>query len=226
MTKFLILLLPSFAVATTTSLAPTPIFLKAGFSAVLEFDDTPTRIVLGDAQSFQVEKLDKSLAVRSLVPYATTNMFVYFKARDPRLFILTASEDAEPTFYRKFVAMANVVTPAKEPLKPVQPKQSVRVLSAKFDGKKDYLTVELEVRANSSGPVKPNWNLARLSYARSTVKPLKLWAERQEVQKDSVVKARFVFAKPNISKNLSGVNLILPVHGDTKSLVIALGGGR
>lgn len=53
------LLIPSLATATTLNPAPFPIFLKSGFSSVVEFDDAPTRVVLGDGQSFQVEKLDR-----------------------------------------------------------------------------------------------------------------------------------------------------------------------
>src|SRR5476651_1017859 len=104
---FAILLLSSLVAtgAEVTPIAPImpfPVFLKAGFSSVLEFEEVPVRVVLGDGQSFQVEKVERSLVVRTLSPYAASNMFVYFKDTAPRLFVLTASEDANPTYYKKF----------------------------------------------------------------------------------------------------------------------------
>jgi hypothetical protein len=75
--------------------APLPIFLKMGFSSVLEFSEAPSRVVLGDNQGFKVERLDESIVIKTLVPYANTNMFVYFRAQEPQLFVLTASEEAE-----------------------------------------------------------------------------------------------------------------------------------
>ncbi len=82
---------------------PLPIFLKAGFSSVIEFDEAPIRVVLGDTQSFQVERVERSLVVRTLAPYAVTNLFVYFREASPKLFVLTASEDAEPSYLLKIV---------------------------------------------------------------------------------------------------------------------------
>ena len=98
---FTLLLFPMLAFAAAPP-TPFPVFLKSGFSSVLDFEEAPTRVVLGDAQSFQVEKFERSLVVRALTPYASSNMFVYFRSAEPRLFVLTASEDAEPTYYKKF----------------------------------------------------------------------------------------------------------------------------
>src|SRR3546814_6334164 len=51
---------------------------------------------------FQLEKLNRSIVVKPLAEYATTNMFVYFKGKRARLFILNASEEAEPTYFKRF----------------------------------------------------------------------------------------------------------------------------
>lgn len=219
MKRFILILLftlPDFVYATPT---PFPVFLKTGFSTVLEFDEIPIRVVLGDSQSFQVEKLDHSIVLKCLVPYASGNMFVYFKTKEPRLFVITASEDAEPTYYKKFE------TPAFSTAKPVKSiskyKRSARVLSAHFTEKKDYLTLEIEITADSVAPVKPNWNLVRVLYNKTAITPYKLWAERQDVQKDSGVKARFIFAKPNVPKNLKNVALVIPTLG-SKSFTLEL----
>ena len=92
--RFLFVLLYSTQLlADPIPAVPFPVFLRQGFSSVLEFEEAPTRVVLGDTQNFQVEKLDKSLILKTLVPYATTNMFAYFREKDPKIFILTASED-------------------------------------------------------------------------------------------------------------------------------------
>jgi hypothetical protein len=225
MKKAILILLPLVAVASEIPPAPFPVFLKAGFSSVLDFEDPPTRVVLGDSQSFQVEKLEKSLVVKTLVPYATSNMFVYFKNNETRLFVLTASEDSQPTYYKKFEK-------PQLPKPPMPSKESnslarfsfrgAKVTSTHFDAKKDYLIVETEFSADSTGVVKPNWNLVRLKTNDRTISPFKVWAERKEVQKDSRIKARFIFAKPNLSRDLSGVSFVVPLIGDTRTFSILL----
>jgi hypothetical protein len=223
--KYIILILfPLCTNAAELPPTPFPIFLKSGFSSVLDFDDTPSQVVLGDAESFQVEKLKQSIVLKPLQPYATTNMFVYFRNKKTRLFILTASEDAEPTYYKSF----KTPPPPKVTVKKVVPKMSwtnghsTKLVGAWFDKKKDYLTVDLVVSANSQAPINPKWDWVRLSYKSAAITPMKLWAERQTVQKDSSVKARFIFAKANIPRNLKGVTLIVPIHGSLKPVGVPL----
>ncbi len=202
---------------------PFPLFLRQGFSSVLEFDESPRRVVVGDLQSFQVEKMEKSLVVRAQTAYATSNMFVYFEKGDPRLFVMTASEDAEPTIYRKFEEQK----PEPKAATPAVKTKSVRetkVLVAKFDGKKDYLTVDVLLVADGKGVIRPNWELVRLKSGDLAMKPTKTWAERKEVQRDSEARARFIFVKPNVPKNLQEVRLVMPLQGQTTPISLILGG--
>lgn len=221
----ILLFLPVVSLAATIPPTPFPVFLRAGFSSVLEFDEVPTRVVLGDSHKFQVEKLDRSLVIKTLAPFASTNMFVYFKENEPRLFILTASEDAQPTYYKKFDAPP---PPPKPPVKAALgqiriPKPGGTILSAQFDKKKDYLTVEFEISADSKEMLRPTWSWVRLLSGSKAITPMKLWAERQDVQKDSRVKARAVFAKPNLPRDLSGVSLVVPLQGSINPINLALG---
>jgi hypothetical protein len=229
MILFLLLLLPIAAHATSFQPAPFPIFLKAGFSSVLEFDETPARVVLGNSQSFQVEKLDHSLVIKALAPYAATNMFVYFNSQDPRLFVLTASEDAEPTYYRKFESpklLKQDLKVERSTSPPAFSHRGTKILSTRLDPKKDYLTVEAELSADGKEVLRPMWAWVRLKTATAAIMPFKLWAERQEIQRDSLIKARFIFAKPNVPRNLKGVSLIIPLQGNTTPLVLSLRGGK
>ncbi len=206
---------------------PLPIFLKAGFSSVIEFDEAPIRVVLGDTQSFQVERVERSLVVRTLAPYAVTNLFVYFREASPKLFVLTASEDAEPSYLLKIVTKElPKVTKAAPVFERSIKKAGVRILRQEFDSKKDYLTVGFQIAADSSEPLKPNWDLVRLRFGKNILTPSKLWAERKDVQRDSRVNARLVFAKPNLPRNLSEVSLVVPLQGKANSLSTNLGGGR
>ena len=201
-----------------------PVFLKMGFSSVLEFDEAPTRVVLGDAQTFQVERLERSLVIRALAPYATSNMFVYFRAEPPRLFVLTSSEDAEPTYYKSFEApKIKKAESVSEPARPRYPSSAgTRLLTAQFDDKKDYLTVEVLIAADSKEALRPKWEWVRLIYNRAAISPDKVWAERKEVQKDSRVRARFIFIKPNIPRNLAGTGLVIPLQGQANPLRVTL----
>jgi len=222
--SIVIFFISRLAIADSTPIS-FPLFLRQGFSCVLEFESAPKRVVVGDQQSFQVEKMERSLVVRSLTAYASSNMFVYFDSGDPRLFVLTASEDAEPTLYRKFENLKIVEKKIEAPK--VVTKATVdgaRLVSAKFDAKKDYLTVDAELSAGGKGAIRPEWELARLKFGDTVLKPTKTWAERKEVQRDSKVKARFIFAKPNIPKNLSTTKLVLPVARQAIPISISLGG--
>ncbi len=224
MRKYLFFTIITLSLHASASPTPFPVFLRLGFSSVLEFDETPTRVVMGDPQSFQVEKLDHSIVLKTLVPYATGNMFVYFKNQEPKLFVLTASEDAEPTYFRKFEPLVK-----PKPLtiaKPASYKKDIRLLSTLFDAKKDYLTVEIQISAASGEAIKPNWELVRLSNSGVPLTPSKLWSERKEVQKDTRVKARFIFAKPNIPRNLQGVSLIVPLLGSPTPFTLPIGKSR
>lgn len=223
------LALSSAAVASANP-APFPVFLRQGFSSVLEFPEAPTRVVLGDSESFQVERLDRSLVVKTLTNYATSNLFVYFQEAEPRLFILTASEDAEPTYYKRF----------DPPLKPVQQeprgastkrsavpsKRETKVIDTLFDEKKDYFTVEISIAADSHASIHPNWELIRLTFNGKPIKPFRLWSERKDIQKDSSARARFIFVKPNIPRDLKGVTLVVPLIGDPKAFSLSLGGQK
>jgi hypothetical protein len=231
MKNMILILLPAVSVAGQLPPTPFPVFLKAGFSSVLEFDEIPVRVVLGDGQSFQVEKVDHSLVVRTLTPYAASNMFVYFKDSQPRLFILTASEDANPTYYKKF---DKEIIQTKNPKSDDLPVRSlgvkieskigyaVRITHASFDTKKDYLTLECELQSKSHEILKPVWNLIRISFQAKALVPFKLWSERQEVQKDSKVKFRLIFAKPNLPRDLKGVSLIIPLLGQPNAINVPI----
>jgi hypothetical protein len=230
MKNIIFILWPVVSMGSQMPPTPFPVFLKAGFSSVLEFDDVPIRVVLGDSQSFQVEKADHTLVVRTLAPYAASNMFVYFKNAEPRLFILTASEDATTTYYKKFEKEA-----LPKPVEASQPKAtnlgvkdepkigySIRVVRAEFDPKKDYLVIGCELTSQSKETLKPIWKLIRLSFQSKTLVPFKLWAERQEVQKDSKVRFRLIFAKPNLPRDLKGVNIVVPLLGQSNAISVSV----
>lgn len=201
------LLYATTLLANTT--APFPLFLKTGFSSVIEFNEVPTQVVLGDSQSFQIEKLNRSLAIRTNNPNTSSNMFVYFNEKEPYVFILTSSDEAEPTFYKK------MDFPKAKPLPPkiVAPstkKKFIGITSSHFDTKKDLLTVEVLLRADATSKITPSWERIRLKYKGKELKPKELWSEREVVQKDALVKARFSFIRPDIPKSMKDVLLIIP----------------
>ncbi|MGE4131967.1 MAG: hypothetical protein AB7F86_10035 [Bdellovibrionales bacterium] len=217
------ILLP-IAFALPVAQSPIPIFLKEGFSSILEFEDSPTQVVLGDSSGFQIERLKNSIVIKPLVAYAVTNMFVYFKEKPVKLFLLSASEDSEPTYLRKIETFApspkQVVIPP-----PRRYTRGANLTRAFFDSKKDYLVVELTFSADSTGKVIPNWDLSRLKFKDQSLAASKLWSERHEVQKDSSVRARFVFTKPNVPRDLKDVSLVVPVVGE-RAFQVILAKGR
>ncbi len=198
-----------------------PVFLKEGFSSILEFEEPPTQVVLGDQNLFQIEKLNRSIVIKPLTAYATTNMFVYFKNKDTRLFILSASEEAEPTYYKKFSTLVPPPAPTKSTVA-VKYVRGVRLKQVSFDKKKDYLTVDFEISADSSAKLSPSWDLIRLKHKNKFLTPNKLWSARREIQRDSKVNARLIFTKPNISADLKNSSIIIPLKGTAKSLAMNL----
>ncbi len=215
----LIILFPLIAITAVNDPMPFPVFLKSGFSTILEFEEAPIRVVIGDPQSFQVERLDRSLAIKALAFEATSNLFVYFKSVPPKLFILRASDEVEPTYYKRFETVIQVqpkIPPKSKPL-------MTKVTSSVFDPKKDYLIIEIVVFADTNRLL-PQWNKVRLNYGSKIFQPAKLWSERKDVQKDTQVKARFIFYRPDIPKDFKKVSLILPLLGTSKPIELAIGG--
>lgn len=224
---FKILIFISQALANP-SIGPTafPVFLKEGFSSILEFEESPSQVVLGDQNLFLVEKLNRSIVIKPLSPYATTNMFVYFKTKETKLFLLTASEEADPTYYKKFDSDTQKTEASKEASVPKKYKKGLHVKSSILDSKKDYLTIDLVVAADSMGKLSPSWDLVRIKYNDRIINPSKVWSERREAQRDSFVKARLIFTKPNIPANFKAVSLIVPLKGVSKPLTAYLNGAK
>lgn len=225
--KWMQIILPFVAFAANATPTAFPVFLKEGFSSILEFEESPTQVVLGDQNLFLVERLGKSIIIKPLTPYATTNMFVYFKAKDTKLFILTASEESEPTFYKKFdtPVLPNAEN-SKTPIVVRKYPKGIKVTSSSYDPKKDYLTVDFIVAADSTGKIAPSWDLIRLKYKDKVISPSKLWSERKEAQRDSHIKARLIFTKPNVPADLKDVGIVVPSKGEAKPFTEKLKAGR
>lgn len=187
-----------------------PVFLKYGYSSVIEFEEIPTRAVLGDSHSFQVEKVDKSLVIRPLINTASSNLFVYFKSHPPRLLILTASDESKPTLFKKFESIVRPKEIDKKIVKQDILSRVSGVTKSAFDKKKDFLNVEFVIVADSKNKIEPQWDKIQLKVDKVKIKADKIWSERKEVQKDTYVKARATFIKPNVSKNADSVALIIP----------------
>lgn len=217
-------MLVSMAANASQEPLSTPVFLKFGFSTIVEFEEAPTEVVIGNSQLFQIEQLRKSIVLRPLMKTATTNVFVYFKKASPRLLVLTASNDVKPTYY-KLIRESNL------PKVPTQPKAALplnknqtstvglRVGRIEFRAPHDYLTVDVTITANSSREISPRWDLARLNSRDRHFTPSKVWSARRTVPRDSTIKARFIFSKPDIPGNLSGVSLQLPQEGSAPMIL-------
>lgn len=200
-----------------------PVFLRPGFSSILEFEEAPTQVVVGDQNSFQVERLNKSIVLKPLVTNATTNMFVYFKSQEARIFILKATEDAEPTYFKKFttIAPSTLISPN---LTKFNYKRGVYLKKVNFNNKRDYLTIDFIISADASEKILVDWDNCRLKYKNTFQKPIKVWAERREVQRDSKINARFVFTKPNLPRKSLGAFIILPLINSKNSLTFEIKG--
>ena len=235
--KYLFLLSSVLLATTSVALAtpiPFPVFLKQGFSTVLQFEETPTKVVLGDSRSFTVEKLESSLVIRSLVSDATGNLFVYFKRLEPKLIILNASEDADPTYIHKFTEPKieePKITPSSAGMAKKNDSKShittqMKVQSFHFNHKKDYLLINAYIDAASEQQIQPKWDQIRLTFKNAKIAADQLWSERKTIQKDSRVKFRLVFAKPDIPKNMKDVRLTVPIEGQEKPMSVLFGGAR
>lgn len=218
--------------AALSAPAPVPLFLKAGYSSVLEFEEAPARVVIGDAGSFQVERMEKSILVRPVVEEASTNLVVYFKVSGPRMFILKATPDEEPAMYRKYVSVkeapaASISSKKKLSTGPVHSeirpaKKMTRVTRATLDQKGDYLIVEASFAAPAITRMSPQWKQSKISYKGKDQKPSKIWAEREVVQPGATIRAKFVFNSPEVPKSLAGVTLSVPVQGKYQAIELKL----
>lgn len=224
--KFLMILVASGFANPQIAPSAFPVFLKEGFSSILEFEEAPSQVVLGDQNLFQVERLNRSIVIKPLAPYAVTNMFVYFKDKETKLFLLSASEEAEPTYYKKFETILPKIEEKTKTISKVTYSKGLHIKSIDYDSKKDFLTINFVVAADSAIKIAPNWELVRLKYKDRILVPSKIWSERREVQRDTAIRARLVFTKPNVPTDFKDVNLVVPVKGTSSSLTSALKGAR
>ena len=225
------LLFSNLAIAVNLPPISSPIFLKEGFSSILQFDEAPREVVLGDQKAFFVQKLSDSLVIKPLMPNAVSDMFVYFPDEPPRLFVLTANNHNAPTFFKEFTSIHAPPTGFMRPkfgrsrIAPARAlrvyRQMLRVLSAKFSSKKSYLTISAVITANRFRRLKPEWKSVHLEYQGRIILPKKLWSERREIEKDSSIRCRFIFLKPNLSRSMRLVNLVIPLS-DKHSLTARL----
>ena len=200
------------AVAFASEAQPTtfPVFLKQGFSTILEFQDLPTKVVIGDSKNFQIERVEKSILIKPLIEDGSSNLFIYFKREAPRLLLLRVSEDAEPLLYKRF---ENVIVPKTiVPSKSVQPPKT-KVLSTTFSKKKDYLVVDVLLVAQSDSLIQPKWEMTEIVSKNQKFRPTKVWSERKDIQRNTGVRSRFVFYRPNIPLNLRGTLISIPLVG-------------
>lgn len=222
----MILLLPVITQAAPPSPVPAPVFLKAGFSSILEFDERPTEVVLGDSSAFQVERLNMSVIIRPLVNAASTNLFVYFRKHAARLFILTAADEVQPSYHQSFSLDLPRATNAKAP-SPKTPRAQARLWAkGSFTPKKDFFTVTIELTASQSAALQPDWASIQIEHSGKTIKPKKVWAERNRVARDSTVEARLTFERPDLPSNLTLVSLIVPMNDGSPALKANLSGGK
>lgn len=208
--------------------------MKLGFSSVVEFDEEPEKIILGDSQSFQVEKSNKSLVIRSLVNYASSNLFVYFKKHSTQIFSLTSDEDANPTLLKKIYLNDFVIKGAApkeikqstgEKIKTKENKkyvESVKLTKKEFSKAKDYLTLDYVITAGSSSKLEPTWKKIRLRCGKIEIPTYKTWSEREVMQKDTEMKARVIFLRPNIGNDLKKCFLDIPVKDRSKNLKLEI----
>lgn len=218
--------LNSFALNDPTPVIAQPLFLKLGFSSVIEFDEEPEKIILGDSQSFQVEKSNKSLVIRSLVNYASSNLFVYFRKHSTQIFSLTSDEDANPTLLKK-IYLNDLVNKAEAPKETkVEAKkkyiESVKLTKKEFSKAKDYLTLDYVITAGNLSKLEPIWKKIRLHCGKAEIPPYKTWSQREVIQKDSEMKARIIFLRPNIGNDLKKCFLDIPAKDRSKNLKLEL----
>lgn len=211
-------------VATTP--VPLPIFLKEGFTTVLEFDEPAVQVVLGDQGQFQVERVGKAIAIRPLSSYALTNLFVYFKKSGPRLFILNASEEAEPLHYKRFNSLTSESKKSLVFEKPRIRARRIMLVKSEFSRGNDFLTLNLVVSADSQSKLSPNWSAIDLIYNGKRIRPIKVWSSRREVQRDSQVQAQLNFVQPNVPTSLKNTTLAVPLLNEQKVIVLDLGKGK
>ena len=142
-------------------------------------------------------------------------------------FSLTADEDAVPTEYRKFEVIRPVKNPAPVLSKTASKlKRGAFLKSVSWDKSKDYLTVDGYINANQDSAISPKCEMIRLVDGNKRISPYKVWSERKEVQKDSTIKFRFIFLRPNVNKDLKKNFIIIPLQGKTETLHLELKKGK
>lgn len=193
--------------AVAGPVAPLPVFLKFGFSSVLDFESSPKRVVIGDPLNFQVERAGNSIVMRPLATSAVTNLFVYFEKGEPRQFVLTASEDAEPSMYRKIEREAVLPVVASKP-KTQSAKAPLRAKYRKVSPTE--FEVSLVISGNSARLIDPSWPKIFLQIGGSKKKPIKIWAADRLIRPKNSVAVKLSFEGEVSASALKDANVVVP----------------
>lgn len=74
-----------------------PVRVALGYSTLLQFDGRPTQAIVGDQDSFKVEYVGNSIAIKPLISGVSTNLFVVTEY-DKFNFRITAGRGYEPDY--------------------------------------------------------------------------------------------------------------------------------
>lgn len=77
-----------------------PVRLAIGYSTLIQFDSRPTQVIVGDQDSFKVEHVGNSVAIKPLASGSSTNLFIANQF-DLFNFRLTSGRGFEPDYILK-----------------------------------------------------------------------------------------------------------------------------
>ncbi len=91
-----------------------------GYSTILQFDSSPTSVVLGDQDAFKVEYVSDGLTIKPLIPGVKTNLFV-FTNYERYNFRLSATSSTQADYLVKVTHLPThgISNPKPSPLKVV-----------------------------------------------------------------------------------------------------------
>lgn len=212
------------------------IYLKPGRSSVIQFNEAPVGIILGNPKAFQAERYGSNLVLRSNVASASTNLFVLFKKSDLKSFDLHCDPELKQTSVLKVDYPELVQTSNTDTFKPIQqtmPKDDIlklprnqlflRVMSASWTKHKDYLNITVRITNTHDHRKTLGWKYASLKKGDKFIVPAAVRARRAEVAPNEQIYTKLEYKRPDVPADLKDIKLVLPVK-DSDRIEISMEG--
>ena len=203
--------------------------INENLSTIVEFNQEPEALVIGNKKAFHVEKLQKRLVINStLKAPQNSNLFVLFKGEKMAFLYLISNPGLSHNDFVKIDYPK--VTLAKKPIKikkkRIKKKRKrstwgkihIKAYRAVFSHKKDYLEIRLKISNGLKHRITPALSFTTIKSGKKYITPDKVFSERKTIASGSYTYVKLIFLRPDLPGKEKRFQINIPIKETKKTL--------